>query len=148
MRNRILCLLAAGVLALVALVIGSAPAQAVGWSGQRCDSVTLDGKVCVQVHTYWDGAKVRIDTVQLCAYKDPNQTQAGHFRSTKNSTINTNLSGAFLNEATPGAGCAYTNWTSQKLPNQSCYAVDGRMDVTAFSDPLYHIVGNLSGGPC
>lgn len=144
--NKVRALLGALALAAGLMVAAAAPAQAVGWSGQRCDTLSGDGwKMCVQYHTVSVSGGVWVDTVQAC------------FTST-----NTHVRGSFQN----GWGSSQGDWGS--LPNTgknqcvydyptkaggtmtggACMTAKGRVDRSAYPDVAWQVKGNVLGGAC
>lgn len=150
---------------LVALLIGLAgalvmlipsPAQAYGWSGVRCDSQISDNasKVCVNVHTSPSGNGLRVDQVQVCAYKVP-QLYYNGLNDTHGNTIQFWGSGGaylgFVNLNGTGASqagsCSLTNMNVQ-MGNGACYHAYGTMNMPGRTDIHWGVDGKIIGGAC
>lgn len=156
MRNRILALVVALAVALGLSLAGSAPAQALGWSGQRCDNQANANasKVCVQVHTIAHGSGVYVDQAQVCAYKVP-QLYYNGFQGTKGNTIQFwGSGGAYLGAvnlnstgASQGGSCSYTSFL-MAMGNGACYHAYGTEDLAGADDAWYGVDGKVIGGAC
>lgn len=142
-------LAALGLAVALTIATPSAPAQAYGWSGQRCDVFSI-GRVCIQLHTIPSGSGLKVDQTQLCAY----QTGGKGFRDVHDSALQfwgsggNYLGSIGLNgtDASPGGTCSYTN-SSFQMGNQACYHAYGRRN-EPLSDPYFSIDGRVLGGAC
>lgn len=134
----------------------SAPAQAYGWTGFRCDdqSNSNSSKVCVRVHTYQSGGGLRVDQTQVCAYKVP-QLYYNGFQGTKGNTIQFWGSGGaylgFINlngtGASQGGSCSLTNSQFQ-MGNGACFHAYGTLDLAGWPDGHWGVDGAVTGGAC
>ena len=144
MRNRLLIMLAAMVvgvfMSLVAFV--SSPAQALGWSGQRCDSDTGVGgdgwTICVQYHTVQAGSFVWVDSVQMCETGGNN-----HISGTKLNSWSTVYSTQFWGTL-PNTGknqCVYDQPTkaSATMGNGACMVAKGTVVRSGFPDTSWKV---------
>jgi hypothetical protein len=156
MRKKLITLIAAGLLGLGIVTLAPAPAQAYGWSGQRCDNQASANaaRVCAQVHTAQTSSGARVDQIQVCAYKMP-QTYYNGFQGTKtNYAQYWGSGGAFLGGdnlnstgASNGGSCSLTN-VYAKMGNGACYVVMGTLDLLLANDGSYYIRGSILGGAC
>lgn len=155
--RKILALLGALIVAAALTLVGSAPAQAYGWSAQRCMTQTGNGaKVCVQFYTVPSGNGQKVNQIYLCATKVDN-TYGNRFTGTKDSgatyigSAGNVLGGSSIVDvgATWGGNCALTTTTNRpQLGNGACFRVDGTLDLSAFPDASYSISGKVLGGAC
>lgn len=144
--KKILALIVALVAALTLTVAVSGPAQAYGWSGQRCYyEPGNDANVCMNIHSLAaPGGFLRVDQVQLCAAHIPGGYT--RFNGTKASTIAFPTSTVALAEAAAGT-CKLTTFTRDMSPT-ACYTVRGTLDLGLYPDLSYSIRGRVSGGAC
>jgi hypothetical protein len=158
--GRVRPLLALG-LALVMAIAGAlltfaSPAHALGWSGQRCDNQAANSaaKVCLNIHTIPSGNGMRVDQVQLCAYKMP-QTYYNGFQGTKSNQITfQGSSGAYLGFMTPadtgasvGGVCNFTNAQIQ-MGMGACFLAYGTLNLAGSGDGQWSLAGKVLGGAC
>lgn len=144
--KRIIAALAA-LFAALALVLIAPPAQAYGWSGQNCMTQAGNGaRVCVQVHTVPRGSGMRIDQIQLCAYKVDN-VYGNRFQGAKTVNVEVRGSGGALLGYVPlwdtgGASyagvCSYTN-TVVDGGNGASFAATGKLILKTFPDASFSI---------
>jgi hypothetical protein len=136
----------------VGLVAVAGPAQALGWSGQRCDSdtgATGDGwTVCVQYHTVQNGSFVWVDTVQMCETGGNN-----HVAGTKlNSWASVYGSAWGVLPNTGKNQCVYdypTKANAGTMGVGACMVAKGTINLSVWTDTSWKVrQPNNSGGSC
>lgn len=144
--KKILALVVAFIAALTLTLAVAGPAQAYGWSGQRCYyEPGNDANVCINIHSLGaPGGFLRVDQVQLCAAHAPGSYN--RFAGTKATTIAFPISTVALNEAAVGT-CATTSFVRDMSPT-ACYTVRGTLNLGWYPDASYSIRGRVSGGAC
>lgn len=154
MKKMILGLLAALLMAVGLTVAVSSPAQALGWSGQRCDSSQYgpspkDGwRVCVQVHTVaTSGGFVWVDSIQVCQsmYYTNN-----HVTNLFNNGWSTNAGNWGGLPNVPKGTCQYASPTkaSATMAGGTCLTASGRQNRTIYPDTGWQVRMFVQGGAC
>lgn len=131
---------------LVATTLAASPAQAVGWSGQRCDNTVEGVHVCVQIHTVNPGStSYTVDAVQVCATMN---RANNHVRGITRGTVL--LPGNPWRYDLPyvakgSCGYAYPNYRT----SNGCWSAKGDVDLSVYPDnDHWSVGGRILGGAC
>lgn len=143
--KKILALAAALIVAAALTLFAAAPAQAVGWSGQRCDNTVEGVHVCVQVHTVnATTGFYKVDAVQLCMSMN---RANNHVRGIKSNWISFPGTWGYGIPYVAKPGCSYS-YPNYKMDN-GCYVASGTVDLSVYPDnDHYRISGRILGGAC
>lgn len=137
------------------MVVLATPAHAVGWSGQQC--YTADGygaKVCTQVYTVTDGTAIRVEQIQVCAYRVVELYYNG-FEKSKNAYMDfygNDGTGEWKGEASlPDTGkgdCNVNTAVSIRMGKSACYFAKGTLALNGWPDRSWWTDGHVTGGGC
>ena len=153
--KKLIAAVAALFAALAITVTAATPAQALGWSGQRCDnrqagtgSVSDGYVVCAQMHTVaLANGKIWIDVVQVCmGMTKANNHISGSFQNSWNATGG--AWGTVPNTDKNGCAYDYPSKAAGSVGAGACYSAGGRINRWLFPDTTWGVSGRVQGGAC